>query len=230
MPASVRSTIGESETRTPSAESCARSGSSGATASSPSVPRRSTTLAAPPPVVVTTATRGVRARPGGLRPATSGAISISVSSMSTRDDPAVAEIGVDRPVGAGERAGVRARERLAERRSGPSLYATTGLPAACALRAAAASRAASRTVSRNSRITRVSRIVGEQLDQLADAEVGLVADRDQLGEAEAARRAAREHRAEHGAALRDDARRAGGQRVHLQHRVHGERERGPGCR
>ncbi len=63
-------------------------------------------------------------------------------------------------------------------------------------------------------------IGGEQLDQLAHAEVRLVADRHQLGEAEAARRAAREQRAEHGAALRHEARAARGQRVHLQHRVH----------
>jgi len=50
-------------------------------------PKRSTTLAAPPPVVVTTATRGARASCGGLRPASSGAISTSVSSMSTRTMP-----------------------------------------------------------------------------------------------------------------------------------------------
>ena len=50
-------------------------------------PSRSTTLAAPPPVVVTTATRGGRPSSGGLRPRTSGAISTSVSSMSTRTMP-----------------------------------------------------------------------------------------------------------------------------------------------
>ena len=82
----------------------------------------------------------------------------------------------------------------------------------------------SRTVSRNSRITFVAGVRGEQLDQLRHAEIGLVADRDQLGEAQAARGAAREHRAEHGAALRHDARRSRGQRVRLEHRVHGERE------
>jgi len=66
-------------------------------------------------------------------------------------------------------------------------------------------------------------IVGEEADDLADAEVGLVADRDELGEPQAARGAAREHRAEHGAALRDEARAAGGRRLHLEHRVHRER-------
>ena len=63
---------------------------------------------------------------------------------------------------------------------------------------------------------------GEQLDQLAYAHVGLVAHRDQLGEAKAARRTAREQRAEHGAALRDDAGAARRQRRHFQHRVHAE--------
>ena len=59
----------------------------GATVSMPCMPSRSTTLAAPPPVVVTTATRGTRAMRGGLRPTSSGAISTSVSSMSTRTMP-----------------------------------------------------------------------------------------------------------------------------------------------
>src|SRR5262249_21134319 len=54
------------------------------------------------------------------------------------------------------------------------------------------------------------RIVRQQLQQLANSDVGLVADRDELGETEPARRAAREHRAKHRAALRDEAPRAGG--------------------
>ncbi len=47
------------------------------------------------------------------------------------------------------------RARASPRRERPSLYATTGLPAACAFRAAAERRTASRTVSRNRRMTRV---------------------------------------------------------------------------
>ena len=66
-------------------------------------------------------------------------------------------------------------------------------------------------------------ILGEQLDQLTGADVGLVADRDELGEAQAPRRAARKHAAEHGSALRNEARRSGRQRVHLENRVHAER-------
>src|SRR5260370_1054799 len=56
---------------------------SGATVSMPNMPSRSTTLAAPPPVVVTTATRAARGRSGGVRPERSGAISMSVSRIST---------------------------------------------------------------------------------------------------------------------------------------------------
>ena len=67
-------------------------------------------------------------------------------------------------------------------------------------------------------------VLDQQLDQLGDAEVGFVADRHQLGIAEPARRAAREQRAEHRAALRHEARGSGGRRVDLQHRVDGQRE------
>ena len=124
---------------------------------------------------------------------------------------------------AGERAGVRARERVAEPRA-PELVGDYRFPGGMRLarRCGKARRVAHRLEEEQDH-ARVP-IVDEQLDQLADAEVGLVADRDQLGEAEAARRAAREHRAEHRAALRDDAGGAGGQRVHLQHRVHRERD------
>ena len=79
--------IGALRMETPLSSSDAISASSGVSVDRPSVPRRSTTLAAPPPVVVTTATRGWRARRGGVRPESSGTISTSVSSMSTRTMP-----------------------------------------------------------------------------------------------------------------------------------------------
>ena len=67
-------------------------------------------------------------------------------------------------------------------------------------------------------------IAHQQLEELADPEIGLVAHRDELGVAQPARRATREERAEHGATLRDEARRPRRRRLHFQHTVHRQRE------
>ncbi len=67
-------------------------------------------------------------------------------------------------------------------------------------------------------------IFGEQLDQLGDPEVGLVADRYELRETQAASGAAREHAAEHRSALRHEARRPRGQGIDLEHGVDGQGE------
>jgi hypothetical protein len=54
------------------------------------------------------------------------------------------------------------------------------------------------------------------IDEVGEFEVHLVAGRDQLGQADAARRGARQQRAQDAAALRDDADGAGREVVHLQ--------------
>src|SRR6185295_1773547 len=64
----------------------------------------------------------------------------------------------------------------------------------------------------------------EQLDQFAHAEIGFVSHRYHLGKTQAARRAAREHGAQHGTALRHDAGRSRGRRVHFEYRVDAERD------
>ena len=89
-----------------------------------------------------------------MRPARSGAISMSVSSRSTLTMPQsrkYASSDASSPASAP----VCERASAAPSRERPSLYATTGFPAAWALRAAAARPAPSRIVSRNKRITRV---------------------------------------------------------------------------
>ena len=137
-------------------------------------------------------------------------------------DAAIAEERIERGVQAGERAGVRARKRFAER-GAPELVGDDRLSRGVRL-----ARCGSEPIGVAHRLEKQQDharlgVLHQQLDQLADTEVGLVADRHQLREAEAVRRAARQHRAEHRAALRDEARRPRGRRIDLEHRVHAER-------
>ena len=93
-------------------------------------------------------------------------------------DAAVAEVGVERGVGAGERAGMRERGFFAERRAaelvGDDRLARRMRLArrACKTRGVA-HRLEKRTMTRG-------RVRGEKLDQLAHADVGFVADGNQL--------------------------------------------------
>ena len=90
---------------------------SSADGSMPRRPRRSTTLAAPPPVVVTTATRGARFSSNGPSARKQRRDLEQRLEHVDAHDAAVAEVRVERAIGAGERAGVRARQRLAQRRA-----------------------------------------------------------------------------------------------------------------
>ena len=73
-----------------------------------------------------------------------------------------------------------------------------------------------------------SGIVDARRPQLAHADVGLVADRDQLREPETANRAPAQQRAEKASALRDDHQGARGKGGALERRVGRQRERRPG--
>jgi len=111
-------------------------------------------------------------------------------SMSTRQDAAIAEeTHLARRPGRRAAAGCASAQALRPARSARACRRRPAFPPACAPRAAAASRSASRTVSRNSRIHARLGVLHQQLDHLADARSALVADRDQLREAEAVRRA-----------------------------------------
>ena len=224
VPASVRSMIGASETRTPSAESCAQR-SSGATVS---MPERAQAVDDARGAAAGRGHDGDARRARELRRLAAGDERRDLDQRLEHvdaHDAAVAEVGVDRA-----RRCRRARRCASARapRRAPSGRACRRRPVCPrhAPRAAArASRAASRTVSRNSRITRVSRVVDEQLDQLADAEVGFVADRRPAWRSRG--RAPRRARARVPSmvplcetTLVVPAR----QRVHLQHRVDGQRD------
>ena len=69
------------------------------------------------------------------------------------------------------------------------------------------------------------RIVDQHVGKFADADVGFVADRDQLGEAGAATESARQQAADHAARLRHEREWARLDAVHFQHRVDRQRER-----
>ena len=68
-----------------------------------------------------------------------------------------------------------------------------------------------------------SGVIGEYIHQLSDSQVCFVPDRNELGKSQPSRGAAREHRSEHGAALRHHARGARRERIDLEHRVDRER-------
>ena len=70
------------------------------------------------------------------------------------------------------------------------------------------------------------RIVDQQVDQLAHAQVAFIADADHAGEADAARGAPRQQRAQNGAALGNERQAARLDPFHFQHRVDGQGQRG----
>ena len=190
----------------------------GAASSTPCMPRRSTTLAAPPPVVVTTNTfPGATDRAACVR---RGAARSRAASRACRRA---------RCRSRGSRRRARRRCRRARRYARARLFRRASSGRACRRRSPCPPHALARRACKTRGVAHRlekdddARRCGE-LDQLAHADVGFVADGNQLGKPKAPRRAAREQRAEHRAALRHDARTAGGQRLHLEHRVHAHRQ------
>src|SRR4051794_30598000 len=73
------------------------------------------------------------------------------------------------------------------------------------------------------------RVVDQQIGEFADAQVGLVADRNELREADAAPKTTREQATEHAAALRDDREGAYLDLGHFEHGIDRDRTAGIGA-
>ena len=207
----------------PSGFSQSTSACGGSAMSRPAIAMLSTTIAAPPPVVVATATRlpPVRAR----RPIDQQRRHVDqrFEHRHARDAVAPAE-GIEGRVGAGDRAGVRLGELLADVGAaelvGDDRLAGGMRPPRRARQPLAVAQGLHEQQDRLG-----LGIVDQQVGDLADREVDLVADRDQPREADAARIGARQQRADQAAALADQAPAAGAQLVDGEGRVGGERHR-----
>jgi len=130
----------------------------------------------------------------------------------------LAQKRVDGGVISGQRAGVRLRQRLA-RRGAAQLVDQHGLAGRAGAPQCGAQhrRIADRLQEQQDRCG--GGVVHQHVDQLAHADIALVADGHQLGKPHAARCAARQQRPQHRSALRNHADRTGLQRVHFQHGV-----------
>src|SRR5919204_1718517 len=136
---------------------------------------------------------------------------------------AIPKKSVERGIGARERAGVRARKALARLRAAKLVRDDRFAGSVRRARGARKARGIAHGLEEKQDHLRV-RVFRQKPNELAQAEIGLVADGHELGEAKAPRGAARKDRAEHRAALRDETRGARARRIHLKNRVDAERK------
>ena len=209
----------------PSGFSQSTSACGGSTMSRPAIAMLSTTMAAPPPVVVATATRLPLPLIGWRRAIDQQRRHIDqrFEHRHPRDAVAAAE-GVEGGVGAGDGAGMRFGQLLADLGAAElvgdhRLARRMGAPR----RVRQALAIAQRLHEQQDRVG--PGIVDQQVGDLAHREIDLVADRDQPREADAARIGARQQGADQAAALAHHRPFAGPQPVDGEGGIGGERHR-----
>jgi len=139
------------------------------------------------------------------------------------DDAVLAQERRHRGTRAGERAGMRGREKLTGCRAAERV-GDQRLAGRVRLAGELCEPVGAPNGLEEQQETVGARVIDEQAAEIADRQIGLVADRDQAGEADAARLAARQQGADQAAAVRQHGQAAGQQLLQLKRGVDGQRE------